>query len=161
MYVAEKPRKRFKSRKTIRVTMKIIGEAEKAFVWSAIDVLIATIVANFIEPIIEPAATIGTQSMLETLIRLDGILFGFTAVMMGLFIGKSERPSAVSFYRTIMYALISFWSYIFSILGAFVGIYLDDSLFWPVILTLFGAAHSSIYIVLVAFQEKLGAKKQK
>lgn len=136
--------------------------ADDMFFWSAMIVFAVSIGAFFIVSFIPPTTVTGIQSMLETLIRLDGVLFGFSGVMLGLFIGKFEKVSETFLKRFLMLVLSSFWSYIFSIFFAFINIYfgVQDWVFMPILLTLFGALCSSVYTVLVFIEEQeLGAKK--
>ena len=137
---------------------KMPKRAQDMLFWSMMIEFAVILGAYFITSLMPPATVIGAQSMLETLIRLDGVLFGFSAVMIGLFVGKFERVSKRFLNRCFMFALLSFWSYIFSIFSAFINIYTgmqgNIPIFMPVLLTLFGALCSSIYTVLVFIEEQ-------
>jgi len=104
------------------------------------------------------------QRILEALIRLDGVLFGFTAVMVGLFLRDFRKLSEPTLKFCLLFVMLSFWSYIVSILFAFTILTLGQEgatipLFTPIYLTLFGSICSSIYLVMI-FIEEIFPKEQ-
>lgn len=134
-----------------------IEKADDMLFWSMLIELAVGIGAFFIASLMPPADVIRTQTMLETLIRLDGVLFGFSGVMVGLFIEKSKPMGQKSFYSCLMFALLAFWSYFLSISFAFINIYIgvQEWVFMPVPLTLFGILCSSIYTLMVFIEERM------
>lgn len=125
-------------------------------------VLLAIILALGL-PVSDPALA---QRMLELTITLDGVLFGFSAVMIGFFLRNSTKISEPKLKVSLMWGLCAFWSYISSILLAFVT--MRDlntqiaifSVFAPIWLTIFGAIFSSIYMVLIFIEENFPAENE-
>ena len=104
------------------------------------------------------------QKILETLIGVDGVLFGFSGVMIGLFLRNFHKLSEITLKRCFMFASLSFWSYIFSIFLAFIVMALGQErvsipVFMPVFLTIFGALCSSIYLLMIFIEEIYPSEK--
>ena len=133
-----------------------IEKADDMFFWSMMIELAVGIGAFFIASLMPPKDIIQTENMLDALIRLDGVLFGFSGVMVGLFIGKLKSMSKRSLYDCLMFALLAFWSYFLSITFSFLNIYIgiQEWVFTPVLLTLFGILCSSIYTLMVFIEEQ-------
>jgi membrane associated rhomboid family serine protease len=98
------------------------------------------------------------QKMLVPLIGLDGVLFGFTGVMAGLFMHNINRVAEKTLKRSLRLVLIAFWFFVFSFLFSFLLLGLGQdvmqmSVFTPIFATALGAVCSSIYLVLVFVDE--------
>jgi hypothetical protein len=96
------------------------------------------------------------------------VFFGFTAVMVGLFLRESIKLTEKTLIQSLTFAMIAFWSFISSILFSFllIGLGQDKVLvptFAPVFITVFGAICSSVYLVMVFSDEAFptGYKKSK
>lgn len=90
------------------------------------------------------------ERILENIIRLDGVLFGFTAVMTSLIYRRKEFRTK-RFPTLLGWSTISFFCYLLSIFMSlsFLMTHTQDyQIFVPVILTCFGGLCSSIYIIL-------------
>jgi len=136
------------------------------FFWSAMIEFGVTIGAMFLASFFPYVETTLAQKILETVISLDGVLFGFSAVMVGLFLRNSHKLSDITLKRCLMFALLSFWSFILSIFFAFIVLALGQQgtnipLFTPIFLTLFGSLCSSIYLVMIFIEEIFPSKRLK
>lgn len=125
-----------------------------------------TIGVMFLASFFPHVETALAQKILETLIGLDGVLFGFSAVMVGLFLRNSHKLSEITLKRCLLFALLSFWSFILSIMFAFIIFTLSQqgttiTLFTPIFLTLFGSLCSSIYLVMIFIEEIFPSKRLK
>jgi len=128
------------------------------YFWSVMIVFAVSIGAIFLASFFPYVEITVAQRVLEALIRLDGVLFGFTAVMVGLFLRDLRMLSEVTLKRCLLLVMSSFWSYIVSILFAFTILALGQEnvtipLFTPIYLTLFGSICSSIYLVMIFIEE--------
>jgi len=136
------------------------------FFWSAMIELSVCIGAFFLASFFPRVETTLGQKLLETVISLDGVLFGFSAVMIGLFLRNFYKLSEITMKRCLLFALDSFWSFIVSILFAFtiMGLGQENAnipLFTPILLTLFGGLCSSIYLILIFIEEIFPPEKEK
>ena len=134
------------------------------YFWSAMIVFAVSIGAIFLASFFPYVEITVAQRILEALIRLDGVLFGFTAVMVGLFLRDFRKLSEATLKRCLLLTMSSFWSYILSIFFAFTILTLGQEsvtipLFTPIYLTLFGSLCSSIYLVMI-FIEEISSKEQ-
>jgi hypothetical protein len=105
-------------------------------------------------------------SMFQNLITLDGILFGFSAVMLGLFFPNLAKISNKTAIRCLVFITVSFFGYIESIALSFIGmsnISSDSSLnpYQCVILTIFSLLFSSIYLLMILVDEYFPSEKPK
>ena len=145
---------------------KMFKKSEDFYFWSAMIALVITIGAMFLASFFPYVETTLARKILETVIGLDGVLFGFSAVMIGLFLRNSHKLSEITLKRCLMLALSSFWSFILSILFAFIVLALGQQgtnipLFTPIFLTLFGSLCSSIYLVMIFIEEIFPLEKEK
>jgi len=136
------------------------------YFWSSFTVACVAIGAILLASFIPQVETALAQKILEILIGLDGVLFGFTGVMIGLFLRNSHKLSETTLRRCFMFALMAFWSYILSIFGSFLILALGQQkasmqLFTPVFLTIFGSFCSSIYLVMVFIEEIFPEEKER
>lgn len=136
------------------------------YFWSAMIELIIVIGAMFLASFLPYVETTLARKILETVISLDGVLFGFSAVMMGLFLRNSHKLSEATLRRCLMFALSSFWSFILSIFFAFLVLALGQQgtnipFFTPILLTLFGSLCSSIYLILIFIEEIFPSEKER
>jgi hypothetical protein len=99
------------------------------------------------------------EKILENVIQLDGVLFGFTGVMFGLLHGKPLFR--LKKMQVNMFLMTSFWSYLVSILSAFSFLFVEKTNSWimfPVGVTAFGAVCSSVYVMrILAENEEISA----
>jgi hypothetical protein len=102
--------------------------------------------------------TIETSGIvLENVIRLDGVLFGFTATMISIFYFKAETRHR-KFLKITIFSVTAFLSYLLSIYMSFSFLMAGErsgGIFLPVILACFGGLCSSVYIVLVMIDKEL------
>ena len=102
--------------------------------------------------------TIETSGIvLENVIRLDGVLFGFTAAMISIFYFKAETRHR-KFLTITIFSVTAFLSYLLSIYMSFSFLMAGErsgGIFLPVILACFGGLCSSVYIVLVIIEKEL------
>jgi hypothetical protein len=128
----------------------------RIYYMSAIVVVVAIIAALLIALYSPSISVTEAQSILQTLISLDGVLFGFSAVMIGLVFGSQKRISKKLVRNSALLILVSFWCYLVSLGISFDFIYYEaqKAVFAPIYLTLIGAACSSIYMVLLFVEEQ-------
>ncbi len=99
--------------------------------------------------------------IMENVIRLDGVLFGFSAVMLTLIyraVATEKSKLSVTFLSAI-----SFWSYLLSIFMSFSNLMWQNSsnqIFVPVLLTCFGGLCSSIYVIMIMLQTEESQNKR-
>lgn len=94
-----------------------------------------------------------SAKIMENVIRLDGVLFGFTAVMLAL-IHKGRESEETKLSVTYLSA-ISFFCYLLSIFMSFSHLMWQNQsnqVFVPVMLTCFGGLCSSIYVIMMMLQ---------
>jgi uncharacterized membrane protein len=94
-------------------------------------------------------------SISENVIRLDGVLFGFSATMFSIVYLKQDSKKPKKLMTVVStFILVAFWSFLISIMMAFSNLWFNNSSqsFAPVILTFWGGLFCSIYIVLSVFR---------
>jgi len=147
-----------------RIGIKI-EKAEDIFFWSSMIELLAFVVVSLLDSSFPNVEATTAQKILEALIPLDGVVFGFSGVMVGLFLRNFHKLSEKTLKGCFMFTALSFWSYIFSILFSFLYIALGQervtySVFTPVLLTIFGLLCSSILLLMI-FAEEIYPSKEK
>ena len=105
-----------------------------------------------------------SQKILESLISLNGVLFGFTAVMIGLFLRESIKLTDKTLKRCLTLSLVAFLCFIFSILLSFLTIglgqeFMEMPALTPVFATVFGAICASVDLILLFTDEYYPPKK--
>jgi hypothetical protein len=125
--------------------------ALKVYLFSAGIVMVVSFLGSLMSSSL-PSVTLETSTVvLENVIRLDGILFGFTAAMLSIFYLKGQ-PLQRSFLSVIVFIVTAFLSFLLSIFMSFSylmqGLH-TNAIFLPVILTCFGGLASSVYVILV------------
>ena len=145
---------------------KRLKKPDDFYFWSAMIELVIGCGAAFLASFFPYVETTLAQKILETVIGLDGVLFGFSAVMIGLFLRDSHELSEITLKRCFIFALCSFWSFIISIFFAFIVLASGQEgtnipLFTPILLTLFGSLCSSIYLILIFIEEIFPPEKEK
>jgi hypothetical protein len=105
-------------------------------------------------------------SMFDNLIRLDGILFGFSAVMLGLFFRDLAKMSERTAFSCLVFIMVSFFGYIISIGASFIGMANSSpdsfpSPYFCLALTISSLACSSIYILMILVDEYYPPEKPK
>lgn len=103
-----------------------------------------------------------SKTVLENVIRLDGVLFGFTAAMLSIFYFKGEPHRRTLLIITVL-SVTAFLSYLLSILISFVFLMTGEhsgGIFLPVTLACFGGLCSSVYIVLTTIEKDVESQKE-
>jgi glucan phosphoethanolaminetransferase (alkaline phosphatase superfamily) len=105
-------------------------------------------------------------SLFENLITLDGVLFGFSIVMLGLFFPNLQKMSDGTVFCCMVFIMVSFFGYIISIGASFVGIGSGSSAsfmnpYFDLVLTLSSLVFSSIYILMILIDEYYPSEKSK
>jgi hypothetical protein len=128
--------------------------------------MLLVLLASFIAGVLPVGDPVLGQKMLELTVTLDGVLFGFSGVMIGFFLRGSDKISEPQLKLALWWALMAFWSYIMSIFIAFsVMTLLDQQTFvfsvcTPIALTLFGSIFTSIYMVCIFIEEIFPAESE-
>lgn len=129
--------------------------ADDFLTWSiffAIIMIIVSLPLGWFVQVYDPTVA---QKMLELTINLDGVLFGFSAVMVGFFFHSYDKISKPNVKRGLWWGLAAFWMYIMSILFAFMAMSNSNPqatgipIFTPTCLTIFGSIFTSICIMLI------------
>lgn len=139
----------------------IIKTPEDMYIWSVFTVFIFFLI-GLIFAIFSPYVEISIRyAILDSVIRLDGVLFGFSAVMIGLFVREFRELSRTTMKRCLMFGLLSFWSYILSISISFLIMAFNQTslYFVPINLVIIGSICSSINLVLVLAEEVFSSEK--
>ena len=127
------------------------------YFFCAIIVLIVTILSFiFSSYAFSPVSLEVSERVLENIIRLDGVLFGFTAIMTSL-IYREEKFRGKKFLTLMGWSSISFFCYLLAIFMSFSFLMSqtqDYQIFVPVILTCFGGLCSSIYMILTIIEQE-------
>jgi uncharacterized membrane protein len=135
-------------------------------IFEACLVLLAMLLAALYEMKVPISDLALAQKMLELTITLDGVLFGFSAVMIGFFFRSGSKMSESKLKLSLWWALVAFWSYISSILLAFIAMSeLNQQtrtipIFTPIQLTIFGSIFTSIYMVLIFIEENFPVENE-
>jgi hypothetical protein len=90
-------------------------------------------------------------------IRLNGVLFGFTAAMISIFYFRAEIQHK-KFLAITVFSVTAFISYLLSIYMSFSFLMTGEhsgGIFLPVIITCFGGLCSSVYTVLITVEKEL------
>lgn len=129
------------------------------FFWSIVLEFVLILIAGVIGSTLMVTDQAIAQKMLELTITLDGVLFGFSAVMIGFYFRGSSTISESRLKLSLWWALMAFWSYIMSILISFMTMaWLNRqtfvfSVFTPIWLTILGSIFTSIYLILLFIEE--------
>jgi ABC-type multidrug transport system fused ATPase/permease subunit len=127
-----------------------IGTATKLYFLAAGIVAIITFLSLFLSSVFQTVSLETSQKILENIIQLDGVLFGFTATMLALFYYK-EKEHRIKVLTILAFIVTAFLSYLFSIFMSFSLLMQGTTsfqIFVPAILTCFGGLCSSVYIVM-------------
>lgn len=145
-----KARKATKKNKTVVQSVKVYFLS--ALIVVAVSFLGSLLIGSFSTVTIETSRVV-----LENVIRLDGVLFGFTAAMISIFYFKAEAHHR-KFLTIAVFSVTAFLSYLLSIFMSFSFLMAGEhsgGIFLPVILACFGGLCSSVYIVLVMIEKQL------
>jgi len=126
-------------------------KAIRIYLASALCVIVVFLFASLISLTLPVVPLDVSTKVLENVIRLDGVLFGFTAVMLSLVYREMKSYSKEFLYVT-SFSITSFLCYLLSIFTAFVSLmfqHRSSLIFVPVILACFGGVCSSIYITMI------------
>jgi len=128
------------------------------YAWSFFGVVIALLAAFFVAKNLPQIDDATAQKILVPLVSLDGVLFGFTAVMVSLFLHDVTKLSERTFKRSLQFAMMAFWIYIFSILSSFLVMglgqeYMNMPALAPVFMTFVGTVCSSVFMILIFIDE--------
>lgn len=147
----KKNRKRVLEKEKAR--WKTWSKATKVYFFSAIVVSIVSFLASILSLSLPMVPLDVSPKILESVIRLDGVLFGFTAVMLSLVYReirfRNKKFSNIT-TKLEVFSVTSFLCYLLSIFMSFSFLMNQtrgNEIFVPVILTCFGGLCSSIYVV--------------
>ena len=135
-----------------------MGEATRVYLFSVAIVFIVFLVSLFLSSSFPVTSSDTAIRVLENVITLNGVLFGFTAVMLSIVYHATK--SYKEFHLIIMvFAVTSFLSYLLSLYMSFCFLMNKTTsgiIFTPVFLTCFGGLCSSVYIVLTIIRYEKG-----
>jgi membrane protein YdbS with pleckstrin-like domain len=121
-------------------------------------VVIVTVIIAFASAVSSALPSVSSEvaaSISESVIRLDGVLFGFSATMFSIVYLKQGSKKPKKLMTTVSaFILVAFWSFLISIVLAFSNLWFNNNsslAFAPVILTFMGGVFCSIYIVMTIF----------
>lgn len=151
--------KKEKKPKVEKETKKIkVGvQSFKVYFLSAFIVTVVSFLGSIVAGSFSTVTVEISKLVLENVIRLDGVLFGFTAAMISIFYFKAETQHR-KFLALAVCAVTAFLSYLLSIYMSFCFLMAGErsgGIFLPVIITCFGGFCSSVYIVLLTIEEEL------
>jgi len=136
---------------------KVGVQSAKVYFTSALIVIVVSFFGSLLASSFSSVTIETSQTVLENVIRLDGVLFGFTAAMISIFYFKAETQHK-KFLATVVFSVTAFLSYLLSIYMSFSFLMAGEhsgGIFLPVIITCFGGLCSSVYIVLVTVEKEL------
>jgi len=94
---------------------------------------------------------------LTNLIQIDGVLFGFSAIMFGLVYSSGRIHLFEGWRKSFVFGLMfsSFWCYLYSLVAAFTDLLEQNAtyVFSDVFVTVFGAVLSSVFLLLMLIEE--------
>jgi uncharacterized membrane protein len=125
--------------------------ALKVYVFSVVVVIVVFILGSVLASSFSTVSVEVSARVLENVIRLDGVLFGFTAAMLSILFLKGQTHQR-KFLSAIVFTVIAFLSFLLSMFMSFSFLMTEQhsgGIFLPVILTCFGGLSSSVYVVLV------------
>jgi len=125
--------------------------AIKVYVFSVAIVIVVSILGSILSNSFSAVSVEVSARVLENVIRLDGVLFGFTAAMLSIFYLKGQTHQR-KFLSVIVFTVTAFLSFLLSMFMSFSFLMIEEhsgGIFLPVILTCFGGLSSSVYVVLV------------
>jgi hypothetical protein len=134
-----------------------IKNGQDIYVFSAsvliIAFLVAHVIASLVLPSISESLSLEIQKMVIT---INGVLFGFTGVMVGLFTRNTSKISKKNLKKVFILSTIAFFSFIFSMLFSFLLVAFGQETLrmaplTPLIVMIFGAVCSAIYLPLTFF----------
>lgn len=127
--------------------------SSRVYFGSAFIVVSATFFASVFSASLPNVSIELSAKIMENVIRLDGVLFGFTAVMLTLIhVGKGSVKTKFS---VTFLSAVSFFCYLLSIFMGFSNLMWQNQsnqIFVPVMLTCFGGFCSSIYVIMMMLQ---------
>jgi len=132
-------------------------QSAKVYFTSALIVAVVSFLGSTLAGSFSPVTIETSKTILENVIRLDGILFGFTATMISIFYFKAETRHK-QFLTIAVFSVTAFLSYLLSIYMSFCFLMAGEhsgGIFLPVIITCFGGLCSSVYIVLITIEKEL------
>jgi len=132
--------------------LKESGPEDRLYVLSTLIVIAIAVFASAVSAALPSVSSEVATSISENVIRLDGVLFGFSATMFSIVYLKQNSKKLME--TVSIFILVAFWSFLFSILMAFSNLWFNNrsQSFTPVILTFCGGISCSIYIVLTVFR---------
>jgi uncharacterized protein YacL len=132
--------------------------SDNIYLRATIIAFITFVVSGVLGALLPQTDEVTSQKILESLITLDGVLFGFTAVMIGFFLRESLKLTDKTMKRSLTLSLTAFLCFIFSIFLSFMGIslgldYMEMPVLTPVFGTVFGAFCASANLILIFSDE--------
>lgn len=132
-------------------------QSARVYFTSALIVIVVSFLSSLLTGSFSSVTDETSKTVLENVIRLDGVLFGFTAAMISIFYFKAETHHR-KFFTITVFSVTAFLSYLLSIYMSFSFLMAGEhsgGIFLPVIITCFGGLCSSVYIVLVTVEKEL------
>jgi len=136
---------------------KVGVQSAKVYFFSAFVVTVVSLLGSILAGSFSSVTVEVSRIVLENVIRLDGVLFGFTAAMISIFYFKAETQHK-KFLAITVFSVTAFLSYLLLIYMSFCFLMAGEhsgGIFLPVIITCFGGLCSSVYIVLVTVEKEL------
>lgn len=120
--------------------------------------MVMLFILGFLSYLFPKIDEVAAQKILESLLSLNGVLFGFTAVMVSLFLRQSIKLTDKTLKRAIGLSLVAFFCFIFSISLSFLTMglgqeYMEMHVFTPVFATIAGAVCASVTLLSVFTDE--------
>jgi hypothetical protein len=133
-----------------------IKNSQDIYAFSTIILIIAFLVAHIIASLVPSISESLSLEIQKMIITTNGVLFGFTGVMIGLFTRNTNKISKKNLKRVFILSSIAFFSFIFSMLFSFLIVAfgqetLQMAPLTPLIVMIFGAVCSAIYLPLTFF----------
>ena len=133
-----------------------IKNSNDLYALSASILIIVFLVAHFIAKSVPSIDSTLSDEIQKAVITTDGVLFGFTGVMVGLFARTINSFSNQNLKRLFLFAMLAFLSFVFSMLFSFLLVAfgqetLQMAPLTPLIVIVFGAFCASIFILLTFY----------
>jgi hypothetical protein len=140
----------------VKLKLPPMKNSEDVYVYSTLIIVIVFLVADGIAKSQPAISTSLSADILKMVITLNGVLFGFTGVMIGLFTKNLSKIPKKNLRSILFVSTLAFFSYIFSILFSFLILaygqeYIQMATLTPLFTTIFGAICASIYLLLTFY----------
>jgi hypothetical protein len=140
------------------VNLGLPKKSEEFFPYTVIVLIFSLLILGFLSSLIPTINVSEAQDIQKSVITLDGVLFGFTGVMVGLFTRNIKTLSEKTLKRIFFFALLAFFSFIFSMIFSFIQLGLGTGAwgltpFAPMFMMIYGAFCSSVYLLQVFYED--------